>query len=257
MCIRDRYLKRRYSSSALERAGGIVCGEPPTADVVQVHENRLTFELRLTHEEHVGLWLDTRPARRLIQRVSQGRRVLNLFSHSCGFGMAACVGGAVLAENVDNKAGCLRMGATNYTASGLPIDERKSFRKADAVGLLRDLKSAGPRAEMHALLYDLVILDPPPNFHQHSCVNFVAKNDYALLLADCLRVTNPGGGSLVLAGLNALAVSDAQLEEMVAEAVSMAGVNAKVVEHVKHGKDFEPACPHRPTARFYLLECLE
>ena len=35
-----------------------------------VTECGLKFELRLTHEEHIGLWLDSRPSRQLLQKVT-------------------------------------------------------------------------------------------------------------------------------------------------------------------------------------------
>ena len=66
-----------------------------------------------------------------------------------------------------------------------------------------------------------------------------------------------GPGSLVLAGLNAMTVTDEHLEQMVLEASKLSGINAAVVERVEAGLDFKPGCPHRPTARFYLLRVVE
>ena len=51
----------------------------------------------------MGVFLDSRPARELVRSVSSGKRVLNLFSYTGGFGAAASVGGAACSHNVDSK----------------------------------------------------------------------------------------------------------------------------------------------------------
>ena len=51
----------------------------------------------------MGVFLDSRPARELVRSVSAGKRVLNLFSYTGGFGAAASVGVAACSHNVDSK----------------------------------------------------------------------------------------------------------------------------------------------------------
>lgn len=152
---------------------------------------------------------------------------------------------------------CHRIGELNYRGSGLPVDDRKTFHKADVATELSRIHAKYPRMDATSAthLYDLVVVDPPPSFSSHSKMKFVAKHSYSTLLASCLRVTRPGSGSLVLAGLNAITVTDQQLEAMVTEASQISGVATTVLEKVVAGADFEPGCPHRPTARFFLLEC--
>jgi 23S rRNA G2069 N7-methylase RlmK/C1962 C5-methylase RlmI len=127
------YLKRRWSRAPGERGGCLVSGVRVKDDVDGVladaarraadeaaakegkdtHGDRvvvrepgqfgLKFGLWLTGEEHVGVFLDSRPARELVRSVSANKRVLNLFSYTGGFGAAASVGGAACSHNVDSK----------------------------------------------------------------------------------------------------------------------------------------------------------
>jgi 23S rRNA (cytosine1962-C5)-methyltransferase len=181
------------------------------------------------------------------------RTVLNLFSYTCGFGLAAAIGGAVRTVNVDNKGGCLSSGKSNYKATlgGFGVDykvDERSFSKECSLAALSRLS----QLSASTALYDLVVVDPPPRFHQKSRIHFEAEKDYGHLLAQCFRAT-AGPGSHVLAGLNALTVSDKLFAAMVEEAAASTGMRLTRVQEVGSGPDFEPPCPFRPTARFVLL----
>jgi 23S rRNA G2069 N7-methylase RlmK/C1962 C5-methylase RlmI len=52
----------------------------------------LAFGLWLTGEEHIGVFSDSRPTREIVRRLSKDKRVLNLFSYTGGFGVAASAG---------------------------------------------------------------------------------------------------------------------------------------------------------------------
>ncbi len=79
------FLKERWSPSAPGWQGRQVCGPPSASDLV-VSESDLSFTVSLCGQEHVGLFLDTRPARERVRDISSGRRVLNLFSYTGAFG---------------------------------------------------------------------------------------------------------------------------------------------------------------------------
>ena len=89
--------------------------------------------------------------------------MLNLFSYTGGFGVAASVGGARCSHNVDSKAPCLAAAKVNYALNGLAVDpDGRSFQRADVVRFLnRTAKSVGTR-------YDVIVVDPPPRFSRNS-----------------------------------------------------------------------------------------
>ena len=80
----------------------------------------------LTGEEHVGTFLDARAARDRVGALSANRRVLNLFAYTGLFGVAAKLGGATAAHNVDSKRTCLLAARANHALTFFTREEEKS-----------------------------------------------------------------------------------------------------------------------------------
>ncbi len=120
----------------------------------EISENGLRFELRLLPDLHTGMFLEARPLRTWVKEHSEGRRVLNLFAYTCGFGVAAAAGGARSTTNVDAVPSALARGRTNYALNGLPVDGR-TFWKSDVFTALKQVKAQGGR-------FDGIVLHPPP-----------------------------------------------------------------------------------------------
>ncbi len=179
----------------------------PDAGELEVEEDGLRYGVRLLGGKNSGLFLDGRPARRWVRENADGRRVLNLFAFTCGFGVAAAAGGARATTNVDPVPGVLARGRANYERNGLPFDGR-TFWRADALSALRRAGDQGAR-------YDGVVLDPPPfptggrRGRRIDPVRHLPR-----LCAACRDVLEPGGWLLLLSGVRDL--SDAALIEAVA-----------------------------------------
>ncbi|KAK3284185.1 hypothetical protein CYMTET_8155 [Cymbomonas tetramitiformis] len=174
-----------------------------------------------------------------------GRRGGEAGHRTGGFGVAAAAGGAACTVNVDNKQGHLAVAQNNYHLNALASDSR-NFSKVDALLCLQRIAKSTTR-------YDLLVLDPPPRFSQKSAWAFEAERDYGRLLAECIPACARGGKALILAGLNALTVDNEKFAAFVGEAEQRSGAVIRVLEQVGAGNDY-PHCPHRPTARFALLE---
>jgi hypothetical protein len=237
------------AAAATATAAATSEGRNTHGDHVVVREpgvHGLRFGLWLTGEEHIGVFSDSRPTRELIRSLSKDKRVLNLFSYTGGFGVAASAGGARCSHNVDSKAPCLAAAKVNYALNALDVDpDGRSFQKADVVRFLnRTAKSTGTR-------YDLIVVDPPPRFSRNSDWAYEAELHTGQLLAMCVGVAAAKGATLV-AGINALTVSDSRFEEMIAEAAQLSGRSLTARRWIGAGEDF-PRCPYRPTARFVEL----
>jgi len=101
--------------------------------------------------QKTGLFYDQRPNHAFAQRLSKGARVLDVFSHVGGFGLAALAGGAVQVVAVDSSEPALdlaREGAERMGAS-----DRFSTRRGDAFAQLEALAAEGAT-------FDVVICDP-------------------------------------------------------------------------------------------------
>jgi 23S rRNA (cytosine1962-C5)-methyltransferase len=128
---------------------GALWGEPPAAPVEIVERGR-RYRVDLVVGQKTGFYLDQRDARDLVEKLASGRRVLDLFSYSGGFAVAAARGGARGLTLVDSSAPALALARENLTANAPRTPAR--FEQADAFEFLR----ADPGE------YDLLVLDPPP-----------------------------------------------------------------------------------------------
>lgn len=235
------FLKDRWSRERADRAGGQVAGEPAPTTVV-VHERGLRYGVRLCNEEHVDLFLDAREARAAVRRVAPGRRVLNLFAYTGGFGLAAAAGGARATTNVDLMRPALAVARENYERNALPHDTRTFLRDDVFLFLKRAARGRGR--------FDLVVVDPPPLSITKKGRRFEARRDFPELVARCAAVLDPGG--LLVAGVNDRRVPDAEVGPLVRGGLEQAGRRVTHEAALPPPVDFPPGSD-RPTARFVVL----
>ncbi len=122
---------------------------------LQAEERGIKFSVRTKIRDDFGVFPDAREARALVRSISAGRRVLNLFAYTCGFGLAAKLGGATEAVNVDPSRDYLSWGRENATLNGVEFHLIPDTAQAYLRRLNRRI-AAGTHAAP-----DLVVLDPP------------------------------------------------------------------------------------------------
>jgi 23S rRNA (cytosine1962-C5)-methyltransferase len=149
------------------------------------------------------LFLDFRAGRRHIREHAKGQKVLNLFSYTCGIGVAAVAGGAKLALNVDFSNHTLSIGKENATLNQFSEPQFEIIHD-DAMLVLRQFSGLGMRGKAKrrqftkrtARLFDIVVLDPPRRAKSpFGTVDTV--NDYQSIFKPALLCTKPGGKMLV------------------------------------------------------------
>ena len=239
------FLKNRWSPDLKQKRGTQISG-PPAANLIKIVENGLKFKLNLTDEEHIGLFLDSRPARKFVLNNSRDRRVLNLFSYTAGFGVAAAAGNALSTVNIDNKNSALRIGKDNYVKNSLSFDTR-TFFKCDVLEYLK-------RASKQTGRFDFIIIDPPPKFKRKGKTDFLSHIHYDKLLNSCLTLAGDSD-SIIMAGLNSLKAGDSQFETLINSAGAAVGKSLQIIDTIGPGCDF-PASKTRPVARFKILKIL-
>lgn len=102
--------------------------------------------------QKTGLFYDQRPNHAFAAKLSQGAKVLDVFSHVGGFSLASLAGGANSALAVDGSAAALSLAEDGAKASG--FEARFATRKGDAFAVLEALAEEGES-------FDVVICDPP------------------------------------------------------------------------------------------------
>ena len=236
------FLKCKYASEQNSKWGVQVAGGTVSPEIVVVEEG-MKFRVNLTGGPHIGLFLDGRSVRRRVRGLADGKRVLNLFSYTGGFGVAAAIGGARSTTNVDQKRSALRGAKVNYQLNRLPVDGR-TFLKSDAKAYLKKLIKQGYHC-------DVVILDPPPSAKRTNRAGFNTRGDYDRWVAMCLSVLSENG--CLVAGLNNQKVSNEEFDEMIARGAMLANKTPKRVDSIPVDADF-PLTPMRPTARFVHIK---
>lgn len=153
----------------------------------EVQENNLTFELNMSDYLDVGLFLDHRPTRHIVQQHSADKRVLNLFAYTGSFSCYARAGGAHSTDTVDLSQTYLQWCERNFQLNQMPINEHHRLIKSDTLTFLND--AARSRQQ-----YDIIICDPPTFSNSKSTENdWRVQRDHPALLTAIERVLAPTG----------------------------------------------------------------
>jgi 23S rRNA (cytosine1962-C5)-methyltransferase len=136
-------------------------------DLVPFLENGLTFFADVARGQKTGFFLDQRQNRTRLRALSGGKTVLNLFSYSGAFSVAALAGGASRAVDVDSSESALALARRHREANGFAVNE-PDFVRADVFEELRRRVEAGET-------WDLVISDPPAFAKKRSDVERAAR----------------------------------------------------------------------------------
>lgn len=119
---------------------------------IPVQMNGATYLADLTGGQKTGLYFDQRANHAFTRSLSQGARVLDVFSHVGGFSLAALAGGATSALAVDSSVPALSLAEAG--AKAMQAEPNFQTRKGDAFDVLTALADEGE-------VFDLVICDPP------------------------------------------------------------------------------------------------
>lgn len=157
---------------------GFLIGQ--TSDNVAI-ENGLRFHIDWLKGQKTGFFVDQRENRQLLELLSKGKRVLNLFCYTGGFSVYAMRGGAEYVHSVDSSGKAIDLATANMN---LNFPENKQHKEivADAFKYLD--KTDVP--------YDLMILDPPA-FAKHRGAIPNAIKGYTRLNAAAFSKIEKGG----------------------------------------------------------------
>ena len=175
-----------------------------------IDEDGTRLGVDLLYGVNTGLFLDARPMRRWVRARSQDLRVLNLFSYTAAFGVAAALGGARSTTNVDLVPSALDRGKVNYELNELPVDPRSHVRD-DVFEFLR-------RARKRGATWDLVIVDPPPvptRGRGRKGKGFDPRRDQQRVIGQALTACSDGGTVLALSAARGSAGFEDPLERAI------------------------------------------
>jgi 23S rRNA (cytosine1962-C5)-methyltransferase len=150
------------------------------SDPVIVTENGYKFKIDWTTGQKTGFFIDQRENRKLLEKYTEGRSVLNMFGYTGGFSVYAMKNAATV-HTVDSSFPAIELANENI-ALNYGEDKRHESFQVDAFDYLNHIQDQ----------YDLIILDPPA-FAKHNNVLANALQGYKRLNIRAIEQIRPGG----------------------------------------------------------------
>jgi 23S rRNA (cytosine1962-C5)-methyltransferase len=212
---------------------GALRGSVPDEPVV-IEEHGLSYEVDLRVGQKTGFYLDQRENRRAVAGFASGRRILDLYCYTGGFGLTALrLGGAAHSLGIDTSAPAIEQARRNAVRNGLG---NARFEQSDVPEALEKLRSAGET-------FGLIVCDPPKFARTERDLDR-ALQAYARLNRSALDVLEPGG---ILATCSCSGhVTRDMLQQVLASVAESAGRPIQLL-------DQRGAAPDHPVA----ASCLE
>ncbi|RSK06106.1 Ribosomal RNA large subunit methyltransferase I [Streptococcus mitis] len=174
-------------------------------DFFTVLENGVLYQVFMNDGLMTGIFLDQHEVRgSLVDGLAMGKSLLNMFSYTAAFSVAAAMGGANQTTSVDLAKRSRELSQAHFQANGISTDDHRF--------IVMDVFEYFKYAKRKALTYDVIVLDPP-SFARNKKQTFSVAKDYHKLISQSLDILNPGG--IIIASTNAANVSRQKFTEQI------------------------------------------
>ncbi|WP_410200354.1 class I SAM-dependent rRNA methyltransferase [Rheinheimera pleomorphica] len=200
---------------------------------VVIKEHGMSLLVDVIQGHKTGFYLDQRASRAAAKRYAKDKTVLNCFSYTGTFGVAALQGGALSVTNADLSELALATALKNAELNQLDLTKIDNV-KFDVFKLLRQYREQGKQ-------FDMVILDPP-KFAESKAQLMGACRGYKDINMVAMQIVKPGG--LLLTFSCSGLMEDSLFQKIVADAALDAKRDCLFVEKLSQDSD-------HPVASFY------
>ncbi|OYW94127.1 MAG: 23S rRNA methyltransferase [Alishewanella sp. 32-51-5] len=206
---------------------------PRDSGEVLIKEHGMTLVVDVVNGHKTGFYLDQRVNRAALRRFAKDANILNCFSYTGTFGVAALMGGAKQVTNVDLSELALETAARNAELNRLDLS-KLSNQKADVFKLLRQYQEQGKT-------FDIVVLDPPKFADNKAQLNSACRG-YKDINRVAMQLVKPGGllFTFSCSGL----MEESLFQKVVADAALDAKRDCLFIERLQQDSD-------HPVASFY------
>ena len=209
-----------------------VWGEEKSRIIVK--EDGLQFSISVKGGQKTGFFIDQRETRDSVRRLATGRRVLNCFSYSGAFSVAALSAGAASCCSIDSSEQALKLIDENLALNSLRGDPRHTSVCSDVFTWL----------EKEPLDFDLIILDPPAFAKRKQDLD-VAMKGYREINRRALQ--KMPSGSFLLTCSCSYHVQPTEFMAMLKHASMQSGRRVRVLSHHRHAWDHPCSIYHPET----------
>jgi len=228
-------LRNDAPSRALEGLDEYVRAAKGEMGRVAVEENGVRYFADLGQGQKTGWYYDQRDNHAFMAALAKGRSVLDAYSYTGGFGIAAAKGGATEVICLDSSAPALALAEESAAANGVAI-------KAVKADVFEELERLAAAKEV----FDIVIADPPPFVRARKDLEPGAKA-YRKLARLAAGVTAKGG-YLLLASCSHNMPTERFASECAA-GIARAGRGAALIRQAGAGPD-HPVHPLLPETAY-------
>ncbi len=220
-------------------------GTPPESSKTLITENGISYLVDVENGQKTGFFLDQKYNRLAVAKLSEGKRVLDCFTHTGSFALNAARGGALHVTAVDISDTAISLAKENADRNGLSA--RIDFHTDDVFHLLPTL------ADRREAPYDLIILDPPA-FTKSRKTAANAERGYKEINYRAMKLL-PRGGFLATASCSHFMPAD-QFERMLLSAARDAEVRLRQVEVRQQAADHPILwnVPETDYLKFYIFQ---
>ncbi|WP_339236397.1 class I SAM-dependent rRNA methyltransferase [Oceanobacillus sp. FSL W7-1281] len=170
-----------------------------------VKENGMNYAVYLNDGAMVGIFLDQRDVRKALRnKYAKGKHVLNTFSYTGVFSVAAALGGAAKTTSVD-----LAKRSKSKTIEQFSVNEI-DFDQQDII--VMDVFDYFKYAKRKKLQFDVVVLDPP-SFARSKKRTFRTAKDYPELIENSIDLLEKDG--VIIASTNTASFGMKKFKDMI------------------------------------------
>jgi 23S rRNA (cytosine1962-C5)-methyltransferase len=137
-------------TEGIELQDGLLRGQVPDTPIT-IREHGVLFLVHLAAGQKTGFYLDQRDNRQAVARLANGRRMLDAFCYTGGFGLHAARAGASEVIGMDVSESAIHLARANARLNEMTTTK---FVRAEIFEGMAELVRAGER-------FGLVVLDPP------------------------------------------------------------------------------------------------
>jgi 23S rRNA (cytosine1962-C5)-methyltransferase len=217
--------------SGITPANEFLIGE---SDPAIVTENGYKFKIDWITGQKTGFFIDQRENRKLLEKYTEGRTVLNMFGYTGGFSVYA-MKNAALVHTVDSSLPAIELANENIRLN-YGEDKRHESYQVDAFDYLNHIKDQ----------YDLIILDPPA-FAKHNNVLANALQGYKRLNIKAIEQIKPGG--IIFTFSCSQVVTRENFRKSVFAAAANTGRNVRILHQMSQPPD-HPVNIYHPESEY-------
>jgi 23S rRNA (cytosine1962-C5)-methyltransferase len=205
---------------------GFTADPPPSSWVA--HENLIRYEIRTDLGSSLGLFLNQRLQRHWVYNHSINKSVLNLFSHTGSYSLAAACGHALKVTSVESNKNFLNWSKKNFELNGIDSDK--------IICLYRDRLSFLVHCRSKTIRDDLIICDAPSFLRREKAI-FKIETGITGLIQNCIECLNPKGELLFSSNCDSFYIDD--IRKIILKVQSVLNLKNLEIHCILPSLDFE------------------